>query len=911
MAGAVNVYNPSTGKRWAPWGWGYVSATPSTPTPVTPVATPTTPVVTPSTVTPPQQSVQLPFSKDTATYKALVWKGYTDQMIVDAYQKAKTAQPANVQASMTKQEQAPVIKPTVIKPTPVVKVPEKTPQQIQQEANVIRYSDNSEARMAEITNNLNQMAATNPNALKDVASFRGAYSYNQRSPEQQAVLSNRYTWYKKGIDLWLKPTQDIVDGFNNSTISSTDLESLKLTNPTKYADVQTGIEGKKAFNNFKDMLYGKEETTTVLADTTVDTTDTSSNLFDEYKAAISSPEVTGLQSSMADQEGKITQLNLELTKIQNDVEKTYEWSGASTSKIAAIVADQQQDIQNQISKLSIDQNTSINKYNSIVWTAKDLMTMWLQEKSAEQADRQAKMNELGFFYQSTPEGISQMATMKYNAENPDLDSTNPVTQKMALNQALDGYYKEYSDIIQRPKAQAVTDILSYAKSKGISVSQALKDNFVSPLQNKAEFKSKVANDYSMNVGWTSYTMDANGNFSTSETAITSSWVMNSVNIWNKIVQIDSQASTALNAAATELWNSVSVWEWFRTPEKYRQIVLANQAKWNEAHPNDKITGTDIETTRKALNSRWVAIASYEASTHTWGLAVDLYNSKWWALNAQQVAIMESHWFKQTAWAWDMGHRTYQGWWTIENTTTTELSDIDYAKFNNSTFKPQSIKDPQEKKQYEAYLAERKKIFNDPEASADDILRISMWWWDISDTSLQKMDKFNTVLNSLGDISKTIKKANTWPIVWIISSNNPYDTNAQALKSQLIAIIPNLARWVYGEVGVLTDNDVKLYQQTIPNLKQTADVQKAVLAMTLKTVQRGMENSLKTQARAGKDVSSFIWELKNIQGQVTAIETELWIWATTSTTQPTYQFTQPTVTTNIGNNYTVNWQTFTR
>jgi hypothetical protein len=97
------------------------------------------------------------------------------------------------------------------------------------------------------------------------------------------------------------------------------------------------------------------------------------------------------------------------------------------------------------------------------------------------------------------------------------------------------------------------------------------------------------------------------------------------------------------------------------------------------------------------------------------------------------------------------------------------------------------------------------------------------------------------------------------------------------------------------VWVLTDNDVRLYQQTIPNLRQTKDVQNAVLAMTLKTIQRWMENSLKTQARNGKDVSAFIWELQNIQSQVKNIEKSIWIVDnnsnTTNTSTP--QNTTPT------------------
>jgi hypothetical protein len=43
----------------------------------------------------------------------------------------------------------------------------------------------------------------------------------------------------------------------------------------------------------------------------------------------------------------------------------------------------------------------------------------------------------------------------------------------------------------------VDDIIAYAKKNGISVAQALTENFIKPLQNKAEYKQKVATDYGM------------------------------------------------------------------------------------------------------------------------------------------------------------------------------------------------------------------------------------------------------------------------------------------------------------------------------------------------------------------------------------------------------------------------------
>jgi len=80
-------------------------------------------------------------------------------------------------------------------------------------------------------------------------------------------------------------------------------------------------------------------------------------------------------------------------------------------------------------------------------------------------------------------------------ELTDLSVEDENQLKANLNNALSDYYKNYGDIIQRSQAQAVDDIIAYAKKKGISVAQALTENFIKPLQNKKEYKMKVAQDY--------------------------------------------------------------------------------------------------------------------------------------------------------------------------------------------------------------------------------------------------------------------------------------------------------------------------------------------------------------------------------------------------------------------------------
>lgn len=137
-----------------------------------------------------------------------------------------------------------------------------------------------------------------------------------------------------------------------------------------------------------------------------------------------------------------------------------------------------------------------------------------------------------------------------------------------------------------------------------------------------------------------------------------------------------------------------------------------------------------------------------------------------------------------------------------------------------------------------------------------------------------LSKAFIVLNQIGDLGQEIQKIDTGPIKGILKSANPYDTKAQLIKAQLQSIIPTLARGVYGEVGVLTDNDIANYARTLPNLKSTGDVQKAVLAMTLKSIQRSVEEQLTTLAGSGVDVSGLGGKYKQLQNKAVSIEQDL-------------------------------------
>ena len=79
-------------------------------------------------------------------------------------------------------------------------------------------------------------------------------------------------------------------------------------------------------------------------------------------------------------------------------------------------------------------------------------------------------------------------------------------------------------------------------------------------------------------------------------------------------------------------------------------------------------------------------------------------------------------------------------------------------------------------------------------------------------------KLTQASEQLKGIETDFAKMSTGPVLGFFRDLNVYDDDAQTFKARLTAMVPNLARGVFGEVGVLTDFDVANYLKTLPNLK---------------------------------------------------------------------------------------------
>ncbi len=164
-------------------------------------------------------------------------------------------------------------------------------------------------------------------------------------------------------------------------------------------------------------------------------------------------------------------------------------------------------------------------------------------------------------------------------------------------------------------------------------------------------------------------------------------------------------------------------------------------------------------------------------------------------------------------------------------------------------------------------------YDDPNYTLDAI-RKSKGGRVMTQGELKPITDIQTIVGQAETLAGFVNSIDTGPIVGIIKSNNPYDTKAQAMKAAVTAIVPKLARGVYGEVGVLTDADIENYSRTIANLKNTQDVNKAVMAMTLDIATRSLANQLNSLSAGQRDVSRFESIYTGLNAKASAIKSEL-------------------------------------
>ena len=99
-----------------------------------------------------------------------------------------------------------------------------------------------------------------------------------------------------------------------------------------------------------------------------------------------------------------------------------------------------------------------------------------------------------------------------------------------------------------------------------------------------------------------------------------------------------------------------------------------------------------------------------------------------------------------------------------------------------------------------------------------------------------------------------------------------DPNAAAVNAVIQGIIPTVARGIFQEVGVLTDQDIAKYKKVVPDINKPENANKLIELVLLKTLERSYADTLLTAAQNQTNVSNFAAEYEDVLKRIDRLTT---------------------------------------
>ena len=784
------------------------------------------------------------------------------------------------------------------------------------------YEDDSDARMNEITNNLNAYWNTNREYFSDRATFNRIFSYDKRSKAQQAHFDG--FWKRKELEQKVAGYSDgkaVSMALEEGTLTKSQLEALKVQNPKVYNEyLQDQLKKKqldlvntdspsRIFNEDEQISHNTDALTDMMRKLGFDMSadGRAKELYDKFKELKTDPKIDAMKQDYLEARKIYLQRKREFNQIPDKVRAQSSW--ASDTLIEARINKAQRlaywELQSLADEAQIRKEEYVLEYGemkdefnafkmqadedyraftskmSSLWFAKGLLGFETPEQQRQGQLRQQKdLNDLNL----------QFAKDKANLESDltNINSKDPQTQRTALMKALDQYYKDFWSIILRPQAQVVDDILALAKKEGISVGEAMRKNFTDPLQKKPQYKAMINKKMGIFVGqkilnvWGKpyiQTTNADGTVSLAPYGVST---VNSSTSWD-YVNVPRNVNGYKNNVGVDTNNPGNITNISGTAGRYKSpngriyAVYATIEEGYQALIND-LKGKQAGNTRSGINANstieqllgvWVngrgtvdqnsgyyktflAETKLSAGTKIGDVATETL--------ARGIMAGEGTLQAYKKWGIDLSHlRKQMG-------STTEINVDEIINFNDKSSN-RKLSNTDKKRIGDL----KNQVMSDPNADIEKILAYSQGGDKLTDTSTQSLVKYGQVLNQIGVLQGLLKWEDTGPILGILRSKNPYDQKARQIQVAINAMVPTLARWVYGEVGVLTDSDIAHYTKTVPNLKTPESINTAILSMTLNMLAQGYKNQLRTLAAAGKDVSGFGGVYKNIMDEVKSLQ----------------------------------------
>ena len=423
------------------------------------------------------------------------------------------------------------------------------------------YTIDSKERLDEMKHNLDQYFADSPRMFSNRETFNKVFEYNSRESEAQKQLLDSYWKRKEDIDRASNFTswEAILQWMNDAKITTDQLNYIKENNEEAYRKWQELQEDEIKLRIINDIVPP------LLQGISSQLTDMMNSLWIQPQVA---KDIEGIYNdtmvktwayqTLEDANRTVKEIE-EVNNKRMAIMSRYSastWGTVSDALAAARMQKALAPYNTQMEWLQYQYQDYANLYNQKLATANQAAQVRQMQAQEEQRVWNQKLTALGFAADAlsyrTPEQKAQLELQTKYIENEmdllneskrndlnlynkyataklenqlaneltDLSVTDAAQLKNNLNNVLSWYYDQRWAIIQRPQAQVVEDVLAYAKANWVSVAEALKKNFIEPLQSKKEYKTKVAQDFGIDKYQQqySYTIDEDGNIK-----ISASW----------------------------------------------------------------------------------------------------------------------------------------------------------------------------------------------------------------------------------------------------------------------------------------------------------------------------------------------------------------------------------------------------
>lgn len=374
------------------------------------------------------------------------------------------------------------------------------------------YNQKSDEAQDTIRYNLNWYRQSNPELFSDYETFKKNFSYDARDDVQKNTLDNWYRWYEKWLQLSSIPVNELYTQYKDWSISLSDLESLRVSNPSKYNELQEQINKWNIITAYDDDKWTTEDSLQDMAYNAAmqmftkfmsgESNSGASQIFADYEAKMNNPEMLELSDNCTEVQEQMENIQADIDSMKKQVEAEFAWKWASRSKINAIIADRTYDLQLQLRTLNSEYSKYATQYNNRMQQYQNEFQMQLQEYQINQTERQNQMQELWFALDlmnfETNEQKAQREwdywVKQQEYQNWNINSKDYQTRYKAALTSVQNLLSQYEWIpMERSAEQMAQDVLKaieWGSDLGTELTKINKQ-----IQQKPEYKYLYNNTY--------------------------------------------------------------------------------------------------------------------------------------------------------------------------------------------------------------------------------------------------------------------------------------------------------------------------------------------------------------------------------------------------------------------------------